>query len=88
MTQITLTKEITIAGEPLTEITLREPTYDEVASCGMPFTITGDGEVKMDLKATLRYLPVLADIPPSSAKQMSPKDLITASMAIVGFFTA
>ncbi|WON77837.1 phage tail assembly protein [Serratia sp. UGAL515B_01] len=88
MTKITLTREITVSGEPIIELTLREPTYDEMASCGIPFTITEDGEVKMDLKSTLRYLPILAGIPPSSAKQMTPKDIMTASMSIVSFFTA
>ncbi|CNK70908.1 TPA: phage tail assembly protein [Yersinia enterocolitica] len=84
---VTLTREITVGGEKVKELKLREPTYDEVSSCGMPFTITKDGEIKMDSKSTLLYLPLMADIPPSSAKQISPKDLMTVSMKILGFFT-
>jgi len=84
---IKLTKEITVSGEPVIELTLREPTYDEMASCGIPFTITEEGEIKVDLKSTLRYLPILAGIPPSSAKQIAPKDVMTVSMSIVSFFT-
>lgn len=84
---VTLTKEITVAGETVKELNLREPTYDEVSDCGMPFTITQDGEIKLDSKATLKYLPIMADIPPSSARQISPKDLMVVSMKILGFFT-
>ncbi|AUQ42578.1 phage tail assembly protein [Yersinia ruckeri] len=85
--KLTLTKEITVSGEKVKELNLREPTYDEVSECGMPFTITQDGEIKLDSKATLKYLPIMAEIPPSSARQISPRDLMAVSMKILGFFT-
>lgn len=85
---VILTKEITVGGEKVKELTIRAPEYDEIAKFGMPFSYSDNGSAKIDMSCTLAYLPVLADIPPSSAKKILPKDLITISMQIVGFFTA
>jgi hypothetical protein len=42
---------------------LREPTYDEIESIGFPFTVSGDGGLKLDSAVALKYIPVLAGIP-------------------------
>lgn len=85
---VTLTKEITVAGEQVKELDIRAPEYDEIAKIGMPFSYSDNGTANIDMRCTLAYLPILANIPLSSAKQILPKDLIAISMQIVGFFTA
>lgn len=85
---VILTKEITVGGEKVKELTIRAPEYDEITKFGMPFSYSDNGSAKVDMSCTLAYLPILADIPPSSAKQILPKDLVKISMQIVGFFTA
>nr|WP_241199538.1 phage tail assembly protein [Erwinia billingiae] len=82
-----MTKPITAHGETLHVLEFREPTYDEVEQMGIPFNYTENGEMKLDTRACLKYIPVLAGIPRSSAGKMALKDIFMASMTIVGFFT-
>ncbi|MBN7120340.1 phage tail protein [Erwinia billingiae] len=87
MSDFQLTKPITAHGETLHVLEFREPTYDEVEQMGIPFNYTENGEMKLDTRACLKYIPVLAGIPRSSAGKMALKDIFMASMTIVGFFT-
>ncbi|WP_226571245.1 phage tail assembly protein [Mangrovibacter yixingensis] len=87
MKEIVLTRAIMAAGEKLSVLELREPTYDEVEQMGIPFSYTESGEMKLDTRSALKYIPVLAGIPRSSASQMVLKDVFMVSMSIVGFFT-
>ncbi|MBH2950202.1 phage tail assembly protein, partial [Serratia marcescens] len=64
------------------------PTYDQVAKFGMPFSLTESGGVKLDSAAALAYIPELAGIPLSSARQLALFDVFAISMSILGFFTA
>jgi len=88
MKEITLSKPITAHGETLHVIELQEPTYDQVAKFGMPFSLTESGGVKLDSAAALAYIPELASIPLSSARQLALFDVFAISMSILGFFTA
>lgn len=64
-----------------------EPTYDEIEAIGFPFTVSGDGGVKLDSAVALKYIPVLAGIPRSSAAQLAKLDIFKACMLILNFFT-
>lgn len=84
---ITLIKPIKAHGEEVTELTLKDPTYAQIEKNGMPFFGTDEGDVKVDMKSALRYLPEMAGVPPSSIEQMSPPDLVKAAYGVVSFFT-
>ncbi|KTS70599.1 phage small tail protein E [Pantoea stewartii] len=87
MKELLLSKPVMAAGETLSVLEIREPTYDEVEQFGIPFSYTEAGEMKLDSRVTLKYIPVLAGIPRSSAAKLTLKDVFMASMTIVGFFT-
>ncbi|CAI0963665.1 Uncharacterised protein [Serratia liquefaciens] len=87
MKQIPLSKPITAHGETLHVLELQEPDYDQVAKFGMPFSLTVTGQVKLDSAAAMAYIPELAGIPLSSAKQLALPDIFRISMSILSFFT-
>ncbi|BBV67553.1 MULTISPECIES: phage tail assembly protein [Enterobacteriaceae] len=87
MKEIILSKPITAHGEEVRVLELREPTYDEIESLGIPFSYTASGEMNLNTASALKYIPVLAGIPRSSAKQMTPGDVFSVGMAVIGFFT-
>ncbi|MEN4524919.1 phage tail assembly protein [Pantoea agglomerans] len=87
MSELQLSKPITAHGETIHVLELREPTFDEIELIGFPFTIGSEGNIKIDSSVSLRYIPVLAGVPRSSASQMAKIDIFKASMTILGFFT-
>ena len=87
MKELKLSHAIKAHGEVIHVIELREPTYDEIEAVGFPFTVTADGAVKLDSAVSLKYIPILAGIPRSSAMQMGKLDIFKASMLILNFFT-
>lgn len=87
VTELELKKPIVAHNETLHVLEMREPTYDEIESLGFPFSISGDGAVKPDSQVALKYIPVLAGIPRSSAAQMAKLDIFKACMVLLGFFT-
>lgn len=86
-TELVLKKPITAHNEKLHVLELREPTYDEIESIGFPFTVSGDGGLKLDSTVALKYIPVLAGIPRSSAAQLAKLDIFKTCMLILNFFT-
>jgi len=85
--ELALKKPIMAHNEKLHVLELREPTYDEIESIGFPFTVSGDGGVKLDSAVALKYIPILAGIPRSSAAQLAKLDIFKASMLVLNFFT-
>lgn len=85
--KIALTKPITVHGDEVTELELREPSAGDVMECGYPLTI-GDGEATPNAETVGKLIARLAGIPPSSVKQMSLPDFNTAMGAVLGFFGA
>jgi hypothetical protein len=86
---VKLSKPITVAGEPVSELDLREATVEDVADIGYPFSmVPGDNgtEIKLDVKAVLKYVSRLAGVPPSSLKTISLGDLSTLQTVVMGFF--
>lgn len=88
MKELTLKKPIIAHNEKLHVLELREPTFDEVERIGFPFTVGGDGAVKPDSSVALKYIPLLAGIPRSSAADLALIDTFKASMMILSFFTS
>lgn len=87
VTEIVLKKPVTAHNEMLHVLELREPTYDEIEALGFPFIISGEGSIKLDSQVALKYIPLLAGIPRSSAAQMAKLDIFKTSMQILRFFT-
>jgi hypothetical protein len=86
---VKLSKPITVAGEPVVELDLREPTVEDVTDIGYPFLmIVNDNGTAIQLqpKAVLKYAARLAGVPPSSLKTLSLGDLSNLQTAVMGFF--
>lgn len=74
-------------GEPLSELTLRRPTVQEVRAIkALPYKIDKGEDVSLDMDVAAKYIAVCAGIPPSSVNQLDLSDLNTLSWAVAGFF--
>lgn len=74
-------------GEPMTELTLRRPTVQEVRAIkALPYRIDKNEEVGLDMDVAAKYIAVCAGIPPSSVNQLDLADLNALSWAVAGFF--
>ncbi|EFG1763309.1 phage tail assembly protein [Escherichia coli] len=87
MIELVLKKPIIAHKETLYVLEIREPTYDEIEALGFPFSVSPDGGMKMDSQVALKYIPLLAGIPRSSAAQMTKLDIFKAGMIVMRFFT-
>ena len=88
-TVIKLSRYLVHGDDEITELSLRQPTVEDVADIGYPFTLlTGDGETRIELKpkAILKYASRLAAVPPSVLKDMALADFMAAQTEIMGFF--
>lgn len=89
-TVVKLTKPIAAHGEQITEVTLREPTAEDVMEIGYPYLIvTGDDKseaIELRAKIVGRYVVKLGKIPLSSVKEMSVPDLQTMQAVVMNFF--
>lgn len=87
---VPLSKPIKAHDEELSQLTLREPTTEEVMEEGYPFLVvtskTGDSGVELRPKVVARYVMKLSGIPLSSVKQLSVPDLQRCQVAVMGFF--
>jgi len=86
---VKLSKAITVAGEQVSELELREPTVDDVSDLGYPFLLLqSDNGTAVDMrpKTVLKYVSRLAAVPPSSLKKLTLADLSTLQTEIMGFF--
>ncbi|MGN8030879.1 phage tail assembly protein [Pseudomonas sp. 22189] len=74
-------------GEPLTELTMRRPTVQEVRAIkALPYKIDKNEEVSLDMDVAAKYIAVCAGIPPSSVNQLDLADLNSLSWAVASFF--
>ncbi|PAV02742.1 phage tail protein [Arsenophonus sp. ENCA] len=88
MKSIALSKPIQVHNNKVTVLEIQEPTFDQVEKYGIPFSYSERGDMRLDTRSALAYLPELANIPRSSAQQLSLHDVFVASMTIVSFFTS
>lgn len=79
-------KPVTAHNETLHVLELREPTYDEIEA--LVFLSLFPVRAVLNWTAVaLKYIPLLAGIPRSSAAQMAKLDIFKTSMQILRFFT-
>lgn len=85
-----LIKPIQAHGEEVTEITLREPTGQEILDIGFPYLIViGEDDsqaMQIQSKTVGRYISKLAGIPPGSVGQMCGADLSALMGEVLSFF--
>ena len=88
---VKLRKSVIANGDEVTELTFREPTAGDIERCGNPVNIdmlSGDTpKVTFDTKSMTQMMSLLATVPPSTIRQMHPKDWNTAAWSLAGFFT-
>lgn len=87
MKSIALSKPIQVHNNKVTVLEIQEPTFDQVEKYGIPFSYSERGDMRLDTRSALSYLPELTGIPRSSAQQLALHDVFIASMIIVSFFT-
>jgi hypothetical protein len=91
---VTLAKPIVIKGrQPITEITLREPTFSDLMDFGEPETLIGlnegaAGYFQEDIGVIRKYAERLADIDPNYLAMLGLRDALQVKRVIVGFFRA
>jgi hypothetical protein len=87
---VTLRKSVIAHGDEVKELKFREPTAGDIERCGNPVNIDFiSGEVpKMtfDAKAMSAMMSQLAGVPPSTIKQMHPRDWNSAAWSLASFF--
>jgi hypothetical protein len=86
-----LLKPIQAHGEEVTEITLREPTGQEILDIGFPYLIViGEDEnsqaMQIQAKTVGKYISKLAGIPPGSVGQLGGPDLSALMGEVLSFF--
>ena len=85
-----LTKPIDAHGETLKVLRVREPTGLDIERCGVPIVIDfsiDPPKLTFDEKKMAAMISMLAAIPASSVRSMSPKDWVSVAWGIAGFFT-
>lgn len=88
-----LRKPIQANGEEVSELKFREPTGGDIERAGNPVLLDvfsgGDNTVKIsfDEKKMTTMMALLATVPPSSIRQLHPKDWNTIAWQLVPFFT-
>jgi hypothetical protein len=86
-----LVKPIKAHNEDVTEITLREPTGQEILDIGFPYLIViGEDDntsaMQIQSKTVGKYISKLAGIPPSAVGQMCGADISALMGEVLSFF--
>ena len=79
-----LSGPIRVGGEEVTELTLRKPTVEMLQ--GTKLALTGDGGLLIDADVVIKVFGLLANIPPSSVKQISGDDYMQMVEVYTRFF--
>lgn len=88
---VKLSKPIKAHAEEVGELTIREPTTQDVIELGLPMLIVigDDGRstgVEIRPSVVARYLSRLAAIPKSSVESLYRQDFSRCTAAVMGFF--
>ncbi|MEY3760064.1 MAG: hypothetical protein RIR39_1555 [Pseudomonadota bacterium] len=86
---IKLSKPIIEGDIEHTELTLREPTIDDISKIGYPFLLieTDNGTaVQVQVNIILKYASTLGGVPPSCIKTLKISDLSNIQAAVMSFF--
>lgn len=87
--KVALRKAITAHGEEVMSIEFREPTGADIENYGNPVNIdfaSSPPKISFDERKMAQMMAGLAGVPPSSIRQMHPKDWNTAAWSVAGFF--
>ena len=86
----TLRKSVIANGDEVNELTFREPTAADIERVGNPVNIdmlSGDvPKVTFDARAMTQMMALLATVPPSTIRQMHPRDWNSAAWQLASFF--
>lgn len=87
--EVELKKAITALGEETSKLAFRAPTAADIMQVGNPVSLhfSADGE-KIDFDAARmgNMMALLGNIPPSSVKQMAPRDFVNCCWSLRNFF--
>ncbi len=87
---IKLRKSIIANGDEVASLTFREPTAGDIERTGNPVLVdmlSGDiPKITFDAKAMTQMMSLLATVPPSTIRQMHPRDWNTAAWSLASFF--
>lgn len=77
---------ITIAGEPLTELTFREPTGEDMSEIPVPIKAEASDDVSpWTFGTALDFAAKCADVPPSTMRALKPVDVLEVVGIALGF---
>lgn len=81
-----LEKPITVGTETYNELSLREPTTQDVIDLGLPYKLNPDLTSEPVPGIASKYVSRLAAIPPSAVKELDLVDFTLLLYAVVSFF--
>lgn len=83
-----LRKPVIANGEEVREITFREPTGGDIERIGNPVIIDWQEGARFDYKSRemTAMMAALANVPPSTIRQMHPMDWNTGALKLANFF--
>ncbi|XZG71729.1 phage tail assembly protein [Chitinibacteraceae bacterium HSL-7] len=82
-----LKKPVTAFGEPVTEITLREPLAGDLIDLGMPFGIPVDGKPpEINTAVVGALIGRLGNVPDATVRELAPADFTALLGKVVSFF--
>ena len=89
---VVLRKAIQANGEEIKVLKFREPTGGDISRVGNPvnidvFSDPGKPKTNFDEKKMEAMMALLAGVPPSSIKQLHPKDWNNCAWTLLPFFT-
>ena len=88
--KLMLRKQIIANGEPVMEITFREPTAGDIERVGNPVTVAlyeNNPKMHFESQTMTMMMAHLANVPPSTIRQMHPRDWNNAAWKLASFFT-
>jgi Phage tail assembly chaperone proteins, E, or 41 or 14 len=87
--KLVLRKEVIANGDTVKEIVFREPTAGDIERVGNPITVgiyENNPKIHFDTQAMTAMMAHLASVPPSTIRQMHPKDWNNAAWKLANFF--
>lgn len=82
---VKLFKPVIAHGNEIASLAFREPTGDDIIQCGFPVHM-GETVSTINTAAIAKYISRLAQVPPSTVRQLSAADFQRCVGAIIPFF--
>lgn len=83
---VRLSRPLQAIDRTFTELTLREPTGEDLEAAGYPLTFDGSGGGKVDVAAMSVLIGVIAGVPKDSVRKMPIGDWSACMRTVMGFF--